>query len=83
MMLAKWRPPGVPDSTLETVYIKPFQERQHATQPLNDTDDLGIALANMVLSTPDRDHRARIRAAQERSLKDIVKFQQTKGEGND
>lgn len=81
---AKWRPPGVPDSTLEKVELKPFQERPHASHPTNDTGDLGGWLAHDVVEVPDRAGRARVRAAREQTLKEIVKLQQTRGaEGNE
>jgi hypothetical protein len=84
MSLSKWRPAGVPDFTFEKVELKPFQERQHATQPLNDADEVGVALAEMVHGTPEPEHRARLRSAMEESLKQLVKFQETRGaEGND
>jgi len=38
-----------------------------------------IALADMVLRTPDATQRAALRAAMEETLKEIVKFQQTRG----
>jgi hypothetical protein len=80
MVLAKWRPAGVPDSTLEDVELKPFQTRPHASHPTNATDDLGVWLAHDVIEMPDRQHRAAVRASREQALKEIVKLQETKGE---
>ncbi|WP_439409755.1 hypothetical protein ACNJX9_17775 [Bradyrhizobium sp. DASA03076] len=80
MANAKWRPAGVPDSTLEKVELKAFQDRSHASRPTNDTDELGVWLAHDVVDAPDREARARIRAAREKALKEIVKLHQTGGE---
>jgi hypothetical protein len=82
--LAKWRPAGVPDSTLDRVELLPFQQRPHATRPTNNTDELGIDIAHDVLELPDPIIRARLRAAKEKSLQDILKLHQNRGdEGND
>ena len=82
--ISKWRPPDYVDNILEPVMLPPFQEREHATQPLNDADELGIALADMVLNVPDRAARTKVRESREKTLKDLVKLHQTRGEeGND
>jgi predicted DNA-binding protein len=81
--LAKWRPAGIPDSTLENVELTPFQGRPHASYPTNDTDDLGVWIAHDVLENPDNVERARIRASREKTLKEIVKLQQERGSDND
>jgi hypothetical protein len=84
MALAKWRPEGVPDSMIEKVELAPFEERPRATHSTNDTDNLGIAIAHDVLELPDPIVRARVRAAREKTLQDILKLHQTAGEeGND
>jgi predicted DNA-binding protein len=80
MVLAKWRPAGVPDDTWEEVKLAPYQERPHASHPTNDTNALGVWIAHDVLETPDRNDRARIRAAREQALKEIVKLEQNREE---
>jgi predicted DNA-binding protein len=83
-ILSKWRPADYVDNILEQVELSPFQERQHATQPINDADQVGIALADMVLNVPERTARANMRVTMEKTLKDMVKLQQSRGEeGND
>lgn len=82
--LSKWRPVDYVDNIFEPVVLPPFQERGHVTQTLNDADALGIALADMVLRTPDREARARLRTLMEESVKEIVRVQNSRGEeGND
>jgi len=83
-VVAKRRPAGTPDSLIESVQLPPFQEREHASHPLNDADELGMSLADDVLEIPEREHRGRVRAAREATLKEMTKLQQTRGdEGND
>jgi hypothetical protein len=82
-VLSKWRPPDYVDNILEKVELPRFQEREHASQPVNDADELGIFLADGVLKTPDRTARANFRAAQEKTLKEIVKLQQRRESGDD
>jgi hypothetical protein len=79
-VVAKKRPPGGSDNFLENVQLPPFQQREHASHPLNDADELGMSLADDVLEIPDRAHRARVRAASEETLKEIVKLQQNRVE---
>jgi hypothetical protein len=80
--MSKWRPADY-DSHLEKILVAPFQSRLHATQPINDADDLGRSLAEMVLGTPDRAQRGMLRKAMESSLKELVKLhEQRGGEGN-
>jgi hypothetical protein len=83
--ISKWRPADyVENPFLEPVAHAPFQERAHATQPINDADELGVSLADMVLQEPNRERRQRWRSAMENTLKEIVRLQQTRGaEGND
>lgn len=80
MILAKWRPPGVPDSTFEAVSLPPFEQRARASHPTNDTDELGVYLAHDVLETPERDRRDRIRTAREKTLQEVIKVQQQREE---
>lgn len=83
-VVSKQRPPGTPDSLIESVQLPPFQEREHASHPLNDADELGMSLADDVLEIPEREHRDRVRAAREATLKEMAKLHQTRGEeGND
>ena len=83
-ILSKWRPADYVDNILEQVDLPPFQDRKHASLPVNDADELGIFLADNVLNMPDRAQRDRTRSANETTLKEIVKLQQTRGdEGND
>jgi hypothetical protein len=79
----KQKPPGVPDSLIEGVQLAPFQEREHASHPVNDADELGMCLADDVLEIPDRAHRDRVRAAREETLKEIVKLHQNRGGESD
>jgi hypothetical protein len=66
------------------VELTPFQERPRATHPTNDADDLGIAIAHHVLELPDPTIRARVRTAREKTLQDILKLHQNRGdEGNE
>ncbi|MCK1652256.1 hypothetical protein IVA88_12515 [Bradyrhizobium sp. 149] len=82
--LSKWRPSGYNDNLMTEVPVTPFNVRAHASQPINDADQLGIALADMVLTTPDDASRGKVREAQEQTLKEIVKLQKSRGvEGND
>jgi len=83
-VLSKWRPPDYVDNIFEKVELPAFQDRKHASHPVNDADELGICLADSVLNMPERNHRDRTRALREKTLKDMVKLQQTRGdEGND
>jgi hypothetical protein len=82
-ILSKWRPADYEENPLATVDLPPFQDRAHASHPLNDADELGIALADNVLKMPDRSHRNRAREAREQTLRDIVKLQRDRGSDND
>jgi predicted DNA-binding protein len=82
-ILSKWRPADYVDNILERIHLLPFQERQHASHPLNDADELGIALADDVLEMPDRSDRDRVREAREQTLRDIVKLQQERENDDD
>src|ERR1019366_10427851 len=73
-VVSKQRPPGTPDSLIESVQLPPFQEREHASHPLNDADELGMSLADDVLEIPEREHRDRVRAAREATLKEMAKL---------
>ena len=82
--MSKWRPANYNDNIFDKVEVAPFQERSHATYPINDADELGIALAHHVLDAPDRAARDRIRKAKEEMLREILQLQQQRGEeGND
>ena len=82
-ILSKWRPSDYVDNPFEQVELPPFQSRKHASHPVNDADELGVCLADNVLNFPDRDARAKVRASQEKTLKEIVKLQQERGSDND
>jgi hypothetical protein len=83
-VVLKQRPPGAPDSWLESVKLAPFQQRNHASHPVDDGDELGMCLADDVLEIPDREQRDRIRTAREHTLKEMVKLHETRGaKGND
>jgi hypothetical protein len=82
-ILSKWRPSDYVDNLLEQVELPPFQSRKHASHPVNDADELGICLADDVLNLPDRDARARVRQAREKTLKEIVRVQKQRGSDND
>jgi predicted DNA-binding protein len=75
-ILSKWRPPDYVDNILENVELSAFQDRKHASHPVNDADELGIFLADDVLQMPERIARGAVRAAREKTLKEIVKLQQ-------
>jgi hypothetical protein len=75
-VLSKWRPPDYVDNILEKVELPAFQDRKHASHPVNDADELGIFLADNVLEVPERAARDRVRSAREKTLKEIVKLQQ-------
>jgi hypothetical protein len=81
--MTKWRPANYNDNPFDKVEVTPFQERAHATYPINDADELGIALADRILRAPDRDQAARIRAVAEQSLKEIIQFQQQRDREED
>jgi hypothetical protein len=74
--LSKWRPADYVDNVLENVELPAFQDRKHASHPLNDADELGIFLADDVLHVPERAARDRQRGTREKTLKEIVKLQQ-------
>jgi hypothetical protein len=82
-VLSKWRPPDYVDNSLENVELQTFQDRRHASHPVNDADELGICLADNVLHMPDRAARDKVRAAREKTLKEIVKLQQQRERGYD
>jgi predicted DNA-binding protein len=82
-ILSKWRPADYEDNLLANVLLPPFQDRSHASEPINDADELGIVLADNILTFSDREARGRLRAARELSLKEIVKHQKREGESND
>jgi hypothetical protein len=62
-----------------------FLCRGDRNEPLNSGHHCApVSLADDVLEIPDREHRDRVRAAREATLKEMMKLQQTRGEeGND
>jgi hypothetical protein len=78
-VLLKWKPADYDGDMFSLVTLPPFQEREHASHPVDDADALGIFLADTVLNVPDRERRDQIRMAREQNLKDMIKLHQTMG----
>jgi predicted DNA-binding protein len=81
--LSKWRPADYVDNLFENVELPAFQDRKHASHPVNDADQLGIFLADDVAHLPERAKRDRVRGARESTLKEILKLQQQRESGDD
>jgi hypothetical protein len=82
--LSKWRPVDCSNNLFDTVELKPLEDRPNASQPILDADELGVIAGQNTIEIPDREAREQVRAAMQRSLQELVKFQRTRGEeGND
>jgi hypothetical protein len=82
--ISKWRPADYNDNLLDEVNLAPLRDRPLASIPVHDADALGVALADNVLTMPDRGARDRLRAANIETLQEIERIHgNRKGEGND
>jgi hypothetical protein len=81
-VMTKWRPANYNDNPFDKVEVAPFQERAHAIYPINDADELGVALGDRILRIP-RQNLDSMRSDMEQSLKEMVQFQQQRDRGED
>jgi hypothetical protein len=82
--ISKWRPADYDDNLFNEVELGPLEKRPHASHPVANADELGIAIAHHVLGIPDRKTRDKVREARKETLKEMLKLHQNReGEGND